>query len=125
MTIKIKVEGFSALRKAFYSVTRKYNRGYQEGLRQELTKIYDTSQKFCPIDTGYLRSTGFIEITGSGFNSRGYVGYSAEYAMIVHEALHFSFKTPGTGAKYLERAIKRHERHIVPNIAKVMRKANS
>lgn len=125
MTIKLKVEGLSLLQRGLMTVSRKYNKGYQAALEAALLRVLNTATAYCPIDTGYLRSTGFTQITGSGFNTRGYVGFSAEYAMYVHENVHHSFKAPGTSAKYLEKAIERHKKEIPAMIAESMKKANS
>lgn len=124
MTVRIKVEGLSALKRAMMAVSRKYNRGYQAGLREALQVVLDSATYYAPMDIGYLRSTGFIELTGSGFNTRGYVGFYAEYAMYVHENVHHNFKTPGTCAKFLEKAIERHKRTVPRMLAESMRKAN-
>ena len=125
MTVRIKVEGLSGLQRAMMAVSRKYNRGYQAGLKIALETVLASATYYCPMDTGYLRSTGYVQLTGSGFNTRGYVGFYAEYAMYVHENVHHTFKTPGTSAKYLEKAIERHKKTVPKIIADAMRKANS
>lgn len=107
MTFRMKVEGVDKMSLEMLKMTHRYQRGYAAGLQKVLDMILKASNKICPIDTGELRRSGYTEITGSGFNSRGYVGYSAPYAIYVHENVHHNFKTPGTGAKFLEKAISR------------------
>lgn len=41
--------------------------------------IFDRSQQLCPVDTGYLKSTGFVRAVGEDVE----IGYEAEYASFV------------------------------------------
>lgn len=44
-------------------------------------KILKEAKKNCPVDTGNLKNSGFIKEVNGGYS----VGFSADYAMIVHE----------------------------------------
>lgn len=44
-------------------------------------EILQTAKDMCPVDTGTLRDSGYIEKTDTGYR----VGFSAPYAKIVHE----------------------------------------
>jgi hypothetical protein len=64
--------------------------------------IFNLSQKQVPVDTGHLRSTGAVsdpDITQGSVEVT--IGYSAPYALFVHEDLQAHHKPP-TKAKYLE-----------------------
>lgn len=53
-----------------------------EGVAEEKAeKILKRAQDYCPVDTGNLKNSGYIEKTNLGFE----VGFSAEYASFVHE----------------------------------------
>ena len=107
MTFRMKIEGFKELEMAQARAFSRYQRGYVAGLQKGCDMILKASNKICPIDTGELRQSGYTQVTGTGFNARGYVGYTAPYAVYVHENVHHKFKAPGTGAKFLEKAIQR------------------
>lgn len=63
---------------------------------------------YTPIETGALRESGRIEVTGKGFAARGEVvfgGPTAHYALYVHEDMTKKHVEP-TQAKFLERAAR-------------------
>lgn len=85
-----------------------------------------------PVDTGNLRSSYFL-VTSNGDTMDGvnpgipkqavpgpYValGFSANYAVKVHEAVNITFKRPGSGAKFLESALDRNTNSILEMIKK-------
>ena len=85
-----------------------------------------------PVDTGNLRSSYFL-VTSTGEtldgqnpgvpkiqNNGPYVamGFSANYAVQVHEAVNIKFKRPGSGAKFLESAVDRNAGAILEMIQK-------
>src|SRR5436190_2080674 len=78
------------------------------------------SQRLCPIKTGKLRASGYLEITGFRGNARVEIGYAKGgnpwYAPIVHENLE-AFHEPPTQAKFLEDAINQDEQNILARIA--------
>jgi hypothetical protein len=49
------------------------------------------------------------------------MGYTANYAMVVHEKIGASFQRPGAGAKWLESSIKRNSKQILKVIQKEVR----
>jgi hypothetical protein len=122
--IRMKVEGIPKLELAIMKTTLRYKRGFRTGLEKALNQVFEDSQAIVPVDTSALKSSGRVEITGTGFNSRGYIAYggpvsgfshltSVHYAMIVHEATHVQFKNGE--AKFVEKAIEKN-RDAVPNI---------
>jgi hypothetical protein len=130
--LRMKVEGIGGVELALMKVTLRYKRGYAQGVEKGLNKVLKDSQKMVPFDTGALKSTGRIEMTGTGFNTRGYVMYGGDvtgfgaktnvhYAVIVHEATHINFKG-GKEAKYLEKAIDRNKDYVRRLIRDNMRK---
>lgn len=90
--------------------------------KQVADAVYQRSQQYVPKDTGALAASGKVIKTATGKYS---VKYDAPYAYYVHENLRTnepfdnrngaaqfgaignakSYTTPGTGPKYLERAV--------------------
>lgn len=128
--LRMRVEGVKGLELAAMKLTLRYKRGFREGLEKALDKVYRDSQKLVPIDTGALKASGRVEITGTGFNSRGYVAYggpvegfaveNVHYSVIVHEAYHINFRKGQAG--YLAIAIERNRAYSVRLIRDSMRK---
>ena len=77
--------------------------------------ILEESLKLCPIDTGYLRSTGKIVVQGSGYGIQVTVGYSADYAVYVHENLE-AYHNPPTQAQFLSEVLRRYRGDISQKI---------
>lgn len=69
-------------------------------LRDVANDVFKWSQYFVPVDTGYLKSTGYVKQVGR-FSFE--VGYTAPYAIYVHEILGYKHKYP-TRAKFLTQA---------------------
>ena len=63
-------------------------------------EILQTAKDMCPVDTGTLRDSGYIEKTDTGYK----VGFSAPYAKIVHEKPDGWQKSGET--QFLSKAIK-------------------
>jgi hypothetical protein len=80
-----------------------------------------------PHRKGVLRGSAFYstDMGAAGSGPRLRVGYTAKYAPYVHEMPeHFNYTTPGTGPKFLEKAIKQNMRavlEIIRDSAKVRR----
>lgn len=64
--------------KAFQDET---NKKFSEIEKTVCNQILYQAKLMCPVDTGTLRDSGFVEKTDSGYK----VGFSAPYAKIVHE----------------------------------------
>lgn len=84
----------------------RYNRGWKRAVTAIAAYVHYYSDTVIPVDTGYMRSTGYNEVRGDGFRARGYVGYRAHYAMFQHEATWWNHK-PGQQAKFIEYGINR------------------
>ena len=70
-----------------------------------------------PVDTGNLRDSWFTMpffITGSPALT---IGFSAYYAVFVHENIGAHFQRPGAGAKFMEASMKRNAQKVLETIA--------
>ena len=82
------------------------NAGYREAvgtaLFQEASKVMNNSQDQCPVRYGVLRASGYVSDPYEiGTAIKIDLGYSANYAIYVHENLE-ARHLPPTKAKYLE-----------------------
>lgn len=57
------------------------------GLKTAALFLQRTSAQLVPVDTGVLKASAFTRATGNGFNTLASTGYTALYAMWVHENL--------------------------------------
>lgn len=80
-----------------------------EAIRYALQPAYDMSQVFCPIDTGVLKESGYLEVAETPRGPEGEVGYAKgnepPYAIWVHERLDLHHVFP-TRAKWLQAAME-------------------
>lgn len=75
-------------------------RGMERGLKKAALFLQAESQKIVPVDTGNLKNSAYTRTEGSGFETTAEVGYTADYAIYVHEDLEARHK-PGKYAMYL------------------------
>jgi hypothetical protein len=80
---------------------KQYRKGMDRGLKKAGLWLQRASQKIVPIDTGVLRASAFTRAEGHGAGIKVTVGYTAEYAIYVHENLEARHRK-GKQAKYLE-----------------------
>jgi hypothetical protein len=83
--------------------------------------VLGDAQQLCPVDTGFLQSTG----TTSPAELRGNlivkeIGFGAEYAIFVHEDMTAHHEVGQ--AKYLETAIRQNEERVFAFVAGEVRK---
>jgi hypothetical protein len=91
----------------------------EKSLYEEANIIFNESQKLVPVDTGALKTSGFVHAPRRE-NNRVFVrvtygGSAAHYALYVHENLYARHTAP-TQAKYLETPLYRQLPVIVRNL---------
>lgn len=80
--------------------------------------VQGESQRTVPHDTGTLSNSSFTSMGELMGMPAVRVGYTAEYAAFVHEMpQEYNYSKPGTGPKFLEKAVKDN----VPTILKIIR----
>lgn len=62
-------------------------RGVSRGLKEAGKFLFRESQAIVPVHQGHLKGSGFIRRRGIGFKTDVIVGYTAKYAVYVHENL--------------------------------------
>jgi hypothetical protein len=78
-----------------------------------------------PVDTGHLRSSAYTNVfPGRGGVTPaliGEIGYTASYAVYVHE-INKAYRAGGTGWKYLERALKEKSKEVLEAIRSTVKR---
>ena len=82
-------------------------------IRRDMDK---TSPKI-PVDTGNLRQSWFTTPYPHKTKRALIMGFSANYALKVHEEVGTNFQRPGAGAKFFEASLNRNHKQIL-NIIK-------
>lgn len=88
-TISMELRGLRDLKLALDAKAEQYASGMQAGLGKAGLYLLRESQRLVPIQTGNLRGSGFVrrQPGTSGLQTVVLVGYTAEYAIYVHENL--------------------------------------
>lgn len=81
-------------------IAKGHGRGCEVGIKRAALFVQRESQKIVPIDTGHLRGSAGTRSEGSGWDTKAWVFYTANYAIYVHENL-TAAHAPGKQAKYL------------------------
>lgn len=116
-----KIEGLAGLVKRMAEATARKQKAFQRGCLKAARMVQRESQKIVPVDTGALKNSAFTRQVGKGSLSETYVGYTAAYAIYVHERTDLQHK-PGKTAKFLERPIRRLKKAIRAVIEAEVRK---
>jgi|SRR6185503_6729373 len=61
--------------------------GVARGVRIAGLTLQRESQRLVPVDYGVLKASAYTRVTGRGYNTQANVGYTAAYAIYVHENL--------------------------------------
>ena len=88
----------------------------EAGLKRGGLYVQRESQKVVPIDLGNLKNSAFTRAFRSGLRTVVVVGYTAFYAVYVHEDLKARHR-PGKRNKYLEHPIREKRDRILKIIA--------
>lgn len=83
----IRVEGVKKIAKALKLRQVYHAKGVEEGLKLGGLFIQRESQHIVPVHLGNLRASAFTRHSGSGLDTEVRVGYTASYAVFVHENL--------------------------------------
>lgn len=80
----------------------------EEIMMDALQPTFETSQLYCPVDTGELKASGYLEPNGTKGKPRVEIGYGfgghPDYTVYVHEMTWIAHAPP-TQAKFLQKAV--------------------
>jgi len=115
MAKMVRITGINAVLAKIKAETTKTNSKFEQGLYLAGLHLQRESQKIVPVDKGILKNSAFTRKSNST-TPDVIVGYTANYAVFVHENLDATHK-PGKQAKFLEEPLRREQGKIV-NIVK-------
>lgn len=118
------IKGFDEVKKNLAKEIAKIKRDSMNGLKESAILVrFDMDKKspLIPIDTGNLRQSWFI--TPLDAQLALIMGFSANYAVFVHEMIgdagkKINWNRPGSGAKFFEASLKRNTNNILKILAK-------
>ena len=108
MPTGIFISGVKVAMKGVEKVADKIQEATFKGLHQGAALMFRDSQEHVPYDLGNLSGSGYIRRTRVRGKPTVEIGYTANYALEVHEAVDRNWKKPGATAKFLENAFKEH-----------------
>ena len=98
-----------------------------KGLTKATTFIQGEAQEITPRRKGILEPSAFSQVVVEGDRLIGRIGYTAKYAALVHEmpdptpsGKKVNWTKPGTGNKFLEKAVKRNQDMIIKFLREFM-----
>ena len=113
---KVKLKGMNKVMKNLNKEIQKIGGRCMKGLLLASIHVRRDMEKtppLIPIDTGNLRASWFSNSFYEGGNPVVRLGFSASYAIFVHENVGATFQRPGSGAKFFESALKRNTETIL------------
>lgn len=91
-------------------------------LSQAALLVKRESMNRTPVDTGNLRASHETEVMNEGDGPKAEIRVGAEYALYVHEMPESNnFQRPGSGPKFLERALYENQQEVLRILATVGR----
>ena len=108
--------------KGIEAARKRIEQAFSRGLVKAGLFVQRESQKIVPVDTGNLKNSAFTRKFGSGRLTVVVIGYTAAYAIFVHEDDQARHKE-GKEYKFLEKAVRRNVRKINEIVALEMRAA--
>jgi len=103
------------LNKEIKGIEGRCMKGYLEGARIVRYDM-DRTPPLIPVDTGNLRQSWFTSPMYQGKTPVLCLGFSANYALAVHEKYGAHFQRPGAGAGFFVASIKRNKERILEAI---------
>lgn len=132
------LQNVKAFKQQLISTKMTTSKGLRRGLKKAGLALQRESMKIVPVQTGNLRNSAFTRAEGSGFQTAVVVGYTAKYALFVHEIIgnahgadfnkkHASKISAAKGAgrkvwfnrgvdqqaKFLEKPLREHRDHLM------------
>lgn len=103
----VKIIGLDNVLRNLDKEIKQINGGTMEGMRKVGLFIENESNESTPQDKGVLINSSFSGVAAFAGKIIARVGYTAKYAPFVHEMPKSNnFTKPGTGPKFLEKAVK-------------------
>lgn len=107
----MKLVGMKELKLKFRKLTNGVVNKLERNVELAALFLLRKSQEIVPVDTGALKASGKVW-TNHMPHPTAFVGYATEYAIYVHEILHY-YHEPPTQAKYLSAPLEWYRKEIV------------
>lgn len=92
MKLKAQVSGLQDVIGRLKKVDRAVAIGTEKGLKESGLRNQRHSQKLVPVDTSFLKGSAYTRVSGRGMKTEVETGYTAEYALWVHEMTDMKLK---------------------------------
>lgn len=130
------ITGVAEVLKNLKERTVALSEGCNRGLRKAGLRLQRESQRVVPVDYGILKASAFTRSEGAGFQTEVTVGYTARYAIYVHENTEMKLKgeprfSPHKGrywdpqgrgqSKFLEEPMRRFSKELQALIKEEMK----
>lgn len=99
MGLNISLNGLDSLKKELNNLPKVLDTQLNTFTKSIANEILEEAKRLCPVASGHLRDSGYIQFKDKGF----VVGFGAEYAVYVHENM--SAKHLVGQAKFLDDAV--------------------
>ena len=95
----------------------------EDAARESGELIKAASQKVVPVDTGRLKASCRLKVTGEGMSRKASISYHTDYALRIHENLNIKHPIHAThncggGAKFLERPLYEMSSTVLATVAR-------
>lgn len=112
----IEIEGVEEIRARLKEADVRMGSKVRMGLIKAGLLLQRYSQEIVPVDTSNLKNSAFTRPFAAGWATDVAVGYTAEYAVYVHERTELRHE-PGKEAKFLEKPMREKRGELLAIIA--------
>ena len=105
------------LNKEIKGIEKRTMKGFIEGARIVRADM-DKTPPLIPVDKGFLRHSWFTVSAYKGKSPVLFLGFSANYALAIHEKYGANFQRPGAGAGFFVASLKRNKKKVLNEIKK-------
>ena len=114
---KVTISGLDQVLKNLNNEIKRIQFTTKAGMRQAALLVKGRAQRLTPVDTGNLKGSTYVEVFNTPHGWGAEIGYTAYYAVFVHE-INKNYRSPGTGWKFLERALSQSQKEILEILRK-------
>ncbi len=110
------IKGFAEVQKNLNKQIKKIEGASMAGLIEGaiiIRRDMDRTPPLIPILTGNLRDSWFTETFYKGKSFGLTMGFTANYAVYVHESVGRSFQRPGSGPKFFQASLFRNQHEVL------------
>ena len=119
----IRVRGAEGIQKAMRAEVKRIGFDVLAGLKLWLLQVKGDAQEITPVEFGVLTNSAFVDVDVVFRRVVGRIGYTAAHAPFVHEMPpETDWTKPGTGEKFLERAVLKNKGSLLEFIRRKARR---